>query len=97
MFSLKRVELPRRLASGFAAHVDLQAGGKSPIGTAEPATPHISLSPGKYHLRLAKTTSDRDDACRLRFRVFNIELGEGLASSYNTGLDQDGFDWFAII
>jgi putative hemolysin len=37
---------------------------------------------------------DRDAACRLRFRVFNIEMGEGLESSYDTGLDTDQFDLF---
>jgi putative hemolysin len=31
-------------------------------------------------------------ACRLRFRVFNLELGEGLDSSYESGLDTDRFD-----
>ncbi|HEX3985176.1 MAG TPA: GNAT family N-acyltransferase [Acidobacteriaceae bacterium] len=30
----------------------------------------------------------------MRFKVFNIELGEGLAASYRTGLDQDHFDLF---
>jgi putative hemolysin len=35
---------------------------------------------------------DRVAACRLRFKVFNIELGEGLESSYRTGLDTDHFD-----
>jgi len=30
----------------------------------------------------------------LRFRVFNIELGEGLESSYATGIDTDHFDAF---
>jgi putative hemolysin len=30
----------------------------------------------------------------LRFKVFNIELGEGLESSYQTGLDTDRFDLF---
>jgi hypothetical protein len=30
----------------------------------------------------------------LRFKVFNIELGEGLESSYQTGLDTDQFDLF---
>jgi putative hemolysin len=43
-------------------------------------------------VRLAETAEDRDAACRLRFRVFNIELGEGLESSYQTGLDTDQFD-----
>jgi putative hemolysin len=30
----------------------------------------------------------------LRFEVFNLELGEGLAESYSTGLDVDPFDEF---
>jgi putative hemolysin len=41
---------------------------------------------------LAQTAEDREAACRLRFKVFNIELGEGLESSYRTGLDTDKFD-----
>ena len=45
-------------------------------------------------MRLAQTIEDRDAACRLRFKVFNIELGEGLESSYETGLDTDQFDLF---
>jgi putative hemolysin len=47
---------------------------------------------GHYRLRLAETAEDREAACRLRFKVFNIEMGEGLASSYRTGLDTDQFD-----
>jgi putative hemolysin len=43
---------------------------------------------------LAETVEDREAACRLRFKVFNIELGEGLQSSYQTGLDTDQFDLF---
>jgi putative hemolysin len=43
---------------------------------------------------MAQNVEDRDAACRLRFRVFNIELGEGLESSYQTGLDRDQFDLF---
>jgi len=43
-------------------------------------------------LRVATCKEDRDAACRLRFRVFNVELGEGLENSYQTGLDQDQFD-----
>jgi len=30
----------------------------------------------------------------LRFKVFNLELGEGLAASHATGLDVDPFDEF---
>lgn len=54
--------------------------------------PHIHAEFGRYRLRLARTCEDRDAACRLRFRVFNIELGEGLESSFETGLDFDRFD-----
>ncbi len=43
-------------------------------------------------MRLAQSSEDRIAACRLRFRVFNIELGEGLESSYETGIDTDQFD-----
>ena len=31
-------------------------------------------------------------ACRLRFNIFNVEMGEGLSASYSTGLDRDRFD-----
>ena len=55
---------------------------------------HIHAEVGRYRLRMAQNVEDRDAACRLRFRVFNIELGEGLASSYQTGLDNDQFDLF---
>jgi len=47
---------------------------------------------GHYRLRLAQTAKDREAACRLRFKVFNIEMGEGLESSYQIGLDTDHFD-----
>ena len=33
-------------------------------------------------------------AYRLRFRVFNLEMGKGLNSSFRTGLDTDHFDLF---
>jgi len=45
-----------------------------------------------YRLRLAETDAERVAACRLRFRVFNMELGEGLPESYANGLDQDAYD-----
>lgn len=54
--------------------------------------PRIHAEAGRYRLRLAETRCDREAACRLRFRVFNLELGEGLESSYETGLDSDRFD-----
>lgn len=61
---------------------------------AEQTRPSIHAEAGRYRLRTAESVEDRDAACRLRFRVFNIELGEGLESSYQTGLDSDQFDLF---
>ena len=55
-------------------------------------TARIHAEVGRYRLRLAETAEDREAACRLRFRVFNLEMGEGLESSYQTGLDTDRFD-----
>ena len=56
------------------------------------AKPKIHAEVGRYRLRLAESVEEREAACRLRFEVFNIELREGLQSSYETGLDIDQFD-----
>ena len=56
------------------------------------ARPCIHAEVGRYRLRLAQGAEDREAACRLRFQVFNIELGEGLERSYETGIDTDQFD-----
>jgi putative hemolysin len=55
---------------------------------------HLAGDFGRYRLRLAQSEEERIEACRLRFKVFNIELGEGLQSSYKTGLDRDQYDLF---
>src|ERR1700734_3115533 len=52
----------------------------------------IHADVGRYRLRLAESAHDREAACRLRFRVFNLELGGGLESSFETGLDIARFD-----
>jgi putative hemolysin len=46
----------------------------------------------KYRVRLASSSSDIRAAQWLRFMVFNLELKEGLESSYDTMLDADRFD-----
>ncbi len=64
-------------------------------GPSTPATDfadHISSTLGRYKSFLATTDADRDAACRLRFHVFNAELGQGLIQSYATGRDRDKFD-----
>jgi len=45
-----------------------------------------------YRLHLATTPEDLEAAQRLRFEVFNLELGEGLATSYALGRDEDAYD-----
>jgi putative hemolysin len=70
-------------------------GGVAPFSVLmPPAATAASLGGtfGRYRIRLAKDRSDRLAACRLRFNVFNVEIGEGLSSSYSTGLDRDRFD-----
>jgi len=45
-----------------------------------------------YRLRLAETAEDLRAAQTLRFLIFNLELNEGLESSYSTLRDEDPFD-----
>ncbi|MGO9316816.1 MAG: GNAT family N-acetyltransferase [Terracidiphilus sp.] len=74
----------------------VEAGITTPVQSPPPVQvkPHIHAEVGRYRVRLAESVEDRDAACRLRFKVFNIELNEGLSSSYQTGLDTDQFDLF---
>jgi putative hemolysin len=46
----------------------------------------------QYAIRLARLPEEIRAAQALRFQVFNLELNEGLAHSYATGLDADPFD-----
>jgi putative hemolysin len=52
----------------------------------------LDLRQGPYHARLASSEADRAAVFRLRFLVFNLELGEGLETAYATGHDEDSFD-----
>jgi len=47
---------------------------------------------GRYEVCLAHGADELDAALRLRFDVFNLELGEGLVRSRLTGRDEDEFD-----
>ena len=51
----------------------------------------VNASAG-YAARLACTAQEVRAAQVLRFEVFNLELNEGLAQSYDSGLDEDPFD-----
>lgn len=54
--------------------------------------PAIEIREGPYLVRLAQTQKELIEALELRFQVFNLELGEGLAASFQTGRDEDVFD-----
>lgn len=43
-------------------------------------------------MRFAETREDLEGAYRLRFLVFNLELGEGPESAYQDGYERDEFD-----
>jgi putative hemolysin len=87
-----RLKVPLKLDLGSTPTTDIgfAAGAFAPPAAAPASRVHADV--GRYRLRLAETAEDREAACRLRFKVFNIELGEGLESSYETGLDVDRFD-----
>ncbi len=57
-----------------------------------PGPPQIVIHEDRYHVRFAQTFAELDAALKLRFEVFNLELEEGLDSSFQTGRDRDEFD-----
>ena len=54
--------------------------------------PSGEIPGGSYRARFARDAADLKAVQRLRFEVFNVELGEGLDRSWQTGLDVDEFD-----
>ena len=61
-------------------------------GSCRQMVPPIMIQEGRYLVRLIQTLEEFEAALRLRFEVFNLELGEGLEQSFATGIDQDKFD-----
>jgi putative hemolysin len=49
---------------------------------------------GRWRARFARTPAELDAILRLRYEVFNVELGEGLETSEATRRDEDRFDAF---
>ncbi len=67
-----------------------RVGGRG--GGAAPAMPLEDIVAGPYRLTFARSRDELEALQRLRFEVFNLELGEGLESSYESGLDRDDLD-----
>ena len=61
------------------------------VGT-QSALEELGLRHSGYLARFALSNAERAAALRLRFEVFNLELKEGLQSSYVSGFDEDEFD-----
>ncbi len=71
---------------------DLQALGVFDYPVRPEGIPPMDLLEGRYHCRFARTRDDLEQVLRLRYEVFNLELGEGLEESHRTGLDLDDYD-----
>ncbi len=52
----------------------------------------INSSDKKYIVKLAENLFEVDEVLKLRFEVFNLELKEGLDTSFSTLRDEDDFD-----
>ena len=55
--------------------------------------PHLAET-SLFRVSLAQSPDELIDCQRLRYEVFNLELGEGLSTSDRSGLDIDPFDTF---
>ncbi len=54
--------------------------------------PPYEYRQGRYFVRFARNEGDVDRCCKLRYEVFNLELGEGFESSHVTRRDRDSYD-----
>jgi putative hemolysin len=69
---------PRELGVGYPSHTEF--------------LPEAGFTAGRYQVRFARSVEDLDQIQRLRFEVFNLELGEGLESAFQMGRDHDDLD-----
>lgn len=80
----------RHRIGGFRVRVVPTYPAPAQISSPPAVTPALKID--AYSVFLAQTESERRAAFRLRFRVFNLEMNEGLGASYQTGEDTDPFD-----
>jgi putative hemolysin len=81
--------LPSNLKPALGPFGAMQANAKRVRRTPFPT---LETREGRYLVRFARTREEIDAALKLRFEIFNLELGEGLASSFHTGRDLDEYD-----
>lgn len=56
--------------------------------------PAILCATPAFEVKVADSLSEVEAALRLRFEVFNLEMQEGLQSSYESGFDSDVYDTY---
>jgi len=67
-------------------------GAVRPYPCSPELIPDGTVERGPYALRFARSQAELEQVQRLRFEVFNLEMGEGLDQSFATGRDEDRFD-----
>jgi putative hemolysin len=92
LLTTKAVSIERAVRRNRQATIDPLHNDMAHPHTAPPEVPEDAQAPPVYRARLATSAADVQAAQALRFEVFNMELGEGLVQSYETGLDADPFD-----
>jgi putative hemolysin len=98
MNAKKAQKAPGKLLFGFWRHrvkfsrvrIFPAHPASKPVLTPPAVNPGLKTKP--YSVSLAQTDADRRAAFRLRFQVFNLEMKEGLESSYSSAEDTDPFD-----
>ncbi len=73
---------------------DNEPTGANPqeLSSLAPGAPTLVIREGHYLVRFAQTAEELTAALRLRYEIFNLELGEGLEESHLSGHDEDRFD-----
>src|SRR5688572_19418071 len=47
---------------------------------------------GRFTVKIATSDAEKEEVYRLRYKIFNEELGEGIPENAATGMDVDSFD-----
>lgn len=79
-------------AAAAPGTIMIEASATPPYPPAPEQCPPGTIEAGAYRARFAADARDLDRAQELRYRVFNLELAEGLETSHTTQRDADLFD-----
>src|SRR5262245_57820858 len=77
---------------GRVIHTPIHNGQQENMPSLIQSSAKLRLRLNTLEVSLASSFAEIDAAMRLRFEVFNLELMEGLVSSYDKGYDSDAYD-----